>query len=190
MAVIPAISQSQSRPPNTAGSDSTVMLIGGLVGVLLGLTCCMCMTFVCRVLKNYRNNHQRTRVEPRVRALTVTYQNGAAAPTLPQQQPLAFSIPTVPQTSALRPVNTNSDTIAETVDDISLSNKPPPSYYEVQAQETALPSYTEVIQENRLQESVNVASSSEVNAAQETIQQHPNAGAEASHETQYNTHEQ
>ena len=81
----------------------------------------------------------------------------------------------VPQTSALRqPVNTESDAIGETVNDRSLSKEPPPSYYGAQAQGTSLPSYTEVIQKNPLQESVdtiNAAGSSEVIVTQEQLQE-------------------
>ncbi len=79
----------------------------------------------------------------------------------------------VPQTSALRqPLNVESDAIGETVNDRSLSNEAPPSYYDVQTQEQVyIPSYTEVIQENQLQESINAAGSIEVTVTQEQLQE-------------------
>ncbi len=168
--MIPAISQAQNRPSNTGSDSSTssTLLISGLgVGIpgLIGIA--IFLGIVCRVMKD-RINHPRTRtistrVDPGVRRIRLIhyrqteYNNNddndnnnnddnddvaTAAATLAPQQLLAFSLP---QTSQLRqPVNTDSDSIDETVNDRSLSNQPPPSYYEVQAQGKALPSYTEV----------------------------------------------
>ncbi len=205
MTVIPAISQAQNRPSNT-GPNFSPLIYGGLGGIP-GLICiAICLGCMCRHLR-HRNNHPRRfmfRVEPiaGVRTARATYQRGAeynAAATIQPQQPIAFSIPMVPQTSALRqPVNTDSDSIGKTVNDRSLSNEPPPSYYKVQEQGTALPSYTEVIQENRSQESVetiNTAGPSEITVDQELQETvttridipHPSEGAETSHEAQDNT---
>ncbi len=205
MTVIPAISQAQNRPSNIAPKSLTPLISGisGGIGVLICIA--FCVGIVCRRAPRRSNN---SRVEPRIRTGRVTYQRGeefnSVAATIPPQQHITFSIPMVPQTSALRQsVNTESDSIGGTVND--RSNEPPPSYYDVQAQKRALPSYTEVIQENRLQESVetiNAAGPSGVTVAQGQrqlqktattriqIPQSPSAGAETSHEVQDNTQQQ
>ena len=213
MTVIPAISQAQNRPSNIAPKSLTLLISGisGGIGVIICIA--FCVGIVCRRALRDKNNPRRSnnsRVEPRVRTDRVTYQRGeefnATAATIPPQQHITFSIPMVPQTSALRQsVNTESDSIGGTVNDRSLSNEPPPSYFDVQAQKRALPSYTEVIQENRLQESVetiNAAGPNEVTVAQGQIQlqktattriqipQSPSAGAETSYEVQDNTQQQ
>ena len=181
--MIPAISQAQNRPSNTGSDSSTssTLLIGGLgVGIpgLIGIA--IFLGIICRVMKD-RINHPRTRATSTRRIQYRQTNNDdnyndndnddaatATVATLAPQQRLAFSLPQLRQ-----PVNTDSDSISETVNDRSLSNQPPPSYYEVQAQEKALPSYTEAIQENRLQESVetiNAAGPSEVTVAKEQTQ--------------------
>ncbi len=177
--VIPAISQAQNRPSNTGSGPSTLLIIlctsiPGLIGtvILLGVY----IYCISKII-----NDTRTQAVRLIHYRQTEYNNNddndnddnddAAVATLVPQQLLAFSLP---QTSELRqPVNTDSDSIDETVNDRSLSNQPPPSYYEVQEQGKALPSYTEAIQENRLQESVetiNAAGPSEVTVAQEQRQ--------------------
>ncbi len=159
MTVIPAISQAQNRPSNIGlGNSESPMLIGGLSGAGIGVICiAVCLGCMCRHLRqsNHLRRYNNSQVEPRVRTGSITYQRGAEynVDTIPQQ-PLAFSLPMVPQTR--QPVNTESDAIGGTVNDRSLTKEPPPSYYDVQAQKRALPSYTEVIQENRLQESCTI----------------------------------
>ncbi len=75
---------------------------------------------MCRHLRqsNHPRRYNNSQVEPRVRTGSITYQRGAEynVDTIPQQ-PLAFSIPMVPQTR--QPVNTESDAIGGTVNERS-----------------------------------------------------------------------
>ena len=203
-------SQEQNRPSNTGPTSSTPPFVIGIAstGASIGALIIIAgfLAHVCHcILKERERRSSRLITLVRVTHLREEEFNAAAA-TIPPQQPITFSIPMVPQTSALgQPVITESDAIGETVNDRSLSNQPPPSYYDVQAEKRALPSYTEVIQENRLQESVetiNAAGPNEVTVAQEQrqlqktattriqIPQSPSAGAETSHEVQDNTQQQ
>ena len=151
--------------------DSSVLylvsLIGGALLVALYIAMCVgcCIAHLRRRNESYsRRGDDHTPLLP-TRRSRVIYQRGAeiTAATGPQY---TFTISN-PLTNALKP---ESDAIGETVNDRSLSNEPPPSYNEVQEQGTALPSYTEVIQENRLQKSINAAGLSKVTVAQEQRQ--------------------
>ncbi len=176
MTVIPPISQSQNRTSNIDPSGlSWLYYVAIVVGVVCITVCLICICCHLRKRNNRPQESTRSNVVPRfIETSGATYHNQRGAEynvdTRPQQT-FTFSIPMV---RALRqPVSTDSDSIDEIVNDRSLSNQPPPSYYEVQAQGKDLPSYTETIQENRLQESVetiNAAGPSEVTVAQEQMQ--------------------
>ncbi len=191
--VIPPTRQSQNRPSDTSPSGSS-LYYGGVVGGVISITVCMIFIYCCCLRKRYNRQRESTsrHVVPRfIETSRANYRNqrGAEynADTRPQEI-LTIRIPMVPASELRQPVTTESDDIGETINDRSLSNEPPPSYYDVQAQKRALPSYTEVMQENRLQKSVetiNAAGPSGVTVAQEQRQfQETSAGAEASHEAQ------
>ena len=159
------------NPGDSESESDSAKIYGGITFCALMVPkIVLCLVYMCCCL---RKRHNRQRESERSRA---NYRNQREAEynadTRPEQI-LTIRIPMVPASALRQHVITESDSIGETVNDRSLSNEPPPSYYDVQAQKRALPSYTEVIQENRLQESVetiNAAGPSEVIVTQERRQ--------------------